>query len=293
MTEREWVVEARRRVNATAVGVRSTLPELSKQVEQVRSDGRYSDEGKSEEVARVLAGGEAAIREALEEARESLGTDLARVYARVSAVREASPELLEAATRRLAPFLQRSFEDQQGFLNLYRAHFEEPGARRVLEDHAELLAPYVDGVPLGGISVGEQVFGEQWSDLLGQASPDDAAEALAPFLGGAGGGGGGAVSGAASFGEQWRAIQKELAPLRPPEEQEALAERAQLEELERVYLGGVQALVNDQLEGLREGGGDRLPEGGTVRHATLVAAINRYEKDHGLKLSLPGAEAAA
>ena len=233
------VVETRRRTHGSVRIARSALSALSARVEQINADGRWSDEGRSLELASALGQGGAAIRGTLEDARWALESERRAADERLSRIREVAPEALAEARQALAPFLQRAFEDPDVVLRLYSAHLLEPAARRALEEHAGYLA-----------------------DALGPAE-------------------------GAEFGARWRALQEEVRPRLPAEEQQALEDIEELEAMRDGYAAAGEALAEIELAALANGGVP--PEGGVVERANLVARINTYENAHELPSSDPAA----
>lgn len=239
MKESQSVVNTRQRGHASLGGARSGVSVLAGRVNQVRMDTRWSDEGRRQQVEQALGEGSFAIRRTMEDAKEAVRFELRVADQRLSGLREVSPEVLNDRRQALGPFLQRGFDDPEVVLNLYRDHFGEHAARRVLEEYAEYLVT---------------ALGAEGAQLA----------------------------------ESWRALVEELAPQRPPEEQQALLDRAALFELEG-YLDAGEALVNIDLAGLQDEG---LSEEVMLRRPMLEAEINNYESTHGLVSSLPGAEQA-
>lgn len=134
-----FVVEARRYGNGVLTAARAGVETLSKKLVEIRDDRLYSEEVKLERVADALGKDGASIRGAIEDGRQWAGIQLQAAEARVVAVRQVAPEALSERREALGPFLARAFEDWSGLIYLYRNNFEDPAARRVLEDHVELF----------------------------------------------------------------------------------------------------------------------------------------------------------
>lgn len=237
MAESQLVGQTRQRTHNSLTGARSGLSTLSNRVNQIQADTRWSDEGRSQQIAFALADGSVAFRGLLEDSQSNLRVEIQGADRRLSGLRQVPPEALNDRRQALGPFLQRAFDDPEVVLNLYRVYFEDPPSRRVLEDHV--------------------------GNLITALGNDGAALA-----------------------EQWRALVEELAPQRPPEEQQALADRSALYEL-KGYLDAGEALMNIDLATLDEDGG--LSAEAMLGRPFLEAAINGYESAHGLESSQPQA----
>jgi len=207
---------------------RSLVEALRLRVEGVMGDVRLSDQGRHEEVERILGDGRDAVEAELYAARVAVDGSLFEAERRLSELTDVSPEALAARAAVLSPVLNVAFENPEALLNTYRRRFGNPTDRRLLEESARVV---IDG--RGGSDGGQLEY-------------------------------------------DFNALQEELSAQRPPEERQALSDRAELSELAS-YLDSAERVVRVDLDALRIEG---VSDGLLIARENAVAEVNRYESLH-------------
>jgi len=105
-------------------------------------DVRLSDQGRHEEVERILGDGRDAVEAELYAARVAVDGSLFEAERRLSELTDVSPEALAARAAVLSPVLNVAFENPEALLNTYRRRFGNPTDRRLLEESARVV---IDG----------------------------------------------------------------------------------------------------------------------------------------------------
>jgi len=175
------------------------------------------------------------------------------VEAEISAARRDVEDALAAAESRLAEVTSVSPE--------------------ALAARAAVISPVLSGAmerPEALLNAYRRRFG----DLTDRRLLEESAQVVIDGLAGSDGG---------QFAQGWNALQGELSMQRPPEERQALDDRAELSELSS-YLDSAERLVRLDLAALEPGG---LSDGQMVARPLPEAEVNRYESAHGLESSQP------
>ncbi len=122
--------------------VRVALEALRLRVESVMGDVRLSEQGREEEVERILGEGRPAVEAEIRGARLAIDAGIFQAERRLSELTEVPPEALAARAAVLSPVLNVAFENPEALLNTYRRRFGNPTDRRLLEESAQVV---IDG----------------------------------------------------------------------------------------------------------------------------------------------------
>lgn len=136
--ESQRVLETIRRVMGRVASVRVALEALRLRVESVMGDVRLSEQGREEEVERILGEGRPAVEAEIRGARLAIDAGIFQAERRLSELTEVPPEALAARAAVLSPVLNVAFENPEALLNTYRRRFGNPTDRRLLEEMAEI-----------------------------------------------------------------------------------------------------------------------------------------------------------
>ncbi len=149
---------------------RAEVGQLRDRVGVALSNARLSEEGKREEVERLVTEARRRIEEQLEAAKRAQETALKAAESKLDEVREVSPEVLSARAALLGPVLSGAHENPDALLNTYRRRFSDPVDRRLLEESAQLLDAFPE-------RAGD--FGYRWQqlqeELAGHRPPEERA----------------------------------------------------------------------------------------------------------------------
>jgi len=140
--ESQRVLETIRRVMGRVASVRVALEALRLRVESVMGDVRLSEQGREEEVERILLEGRPAVEAEIHASRLDINAGVSQAEQRLSELTEVSPEALAARAAVLSPVLGVAFENPEALLNTYRRRFGNPTDRRLLEESAQVV---IDG----------------------------------------------------------------------------------------------------------------------------------------------------
>lgn len=163
-----------------------------------------------------------------------------------------------AGARRDTEFVLRQTEQQLAELRNV--------SPEVLATRAAVLSPVLN-VAMENPGALLNTYRRRFSDRTDRRLLEESAQIVIDGLAGSDGG---------AFEQQWRNLQDELSMQRSPEERQALADRAALQELTD-YVSNVQRIVQAHLDSLLSGG---MPADVEISLQFSVAEINRYESEH-------------
>jgi len=168
--ESQRVLETIRRVIGRVGAARSLVEALRLRVEGVMADARLSDQGRQEEVERILGDGHPAVEAELYAARVAVDDGVFQVERHLSELTDVPPEVLAARATVLSPVLNVALERREALLNALRRRFGDPADRRLLEESARVV---IDGLAGSDGGQFEYDFNALQEELSAQRPPEE------------------------------------------------------------------------------------------------------------------------